>query len=239
MNAKVMAFAISILALIASPVPFFAQHPEPERPPIVDPIHEETLRTYFDEIHFVSWNRKMWDFQFQKQKQQLPPWYPLSVWKETTDTIESMDIVPIALPVYQKYVSDETGRRMIKVFATPQGQAMAAKMFADQGRLQEAGENANDAYTQALAADRAREDMAVSKLFSSLTPADQREIAAFVRSPDWKRMDTDGPVISRAMSDALLEKQKEIVHAVSMKHHDELVAAKRAYEAEHGTSPSK
>lgn len=215
----------------------FAQQTGAVQTSINDPIREETLRTYFDEIHFVSWNRKMWELQFQKQKQQLPPWYPVSVWKETTDTIEAMDIVPIALPVYQKYISETTGRHMIKLFATKQGQATAAKMFAEQGRLQAAGENADDAYTETLAAARANEDATVAKMFAALTPADQKELAVFVKSTEWMRADADGPAISKEMSVALLERQKEIVHEVAIKHHDELVAAKRAYDAEHGTHP--
>ena len=94
------------------------------------PVQLETLQTYFDEVHYGSWLRRMWSAGCVDQAKQLPPWYPPTVWEAIVKAGLNMNLVGVALPVYQKYMSEEVAQHAIKLFATDEGQKMAAQMFA-------------------------------------------------------------------------------------------------------------
>lgn len=203
------------------------------------PVRLETLRTYFDEIHYGSWLRRIWAEGYVRQGKELPAWYPQAVWDAIVKGELSMDLAEVALPVYQKYMSEEAAQHAIKLFATDEGQKMAAQMFAKQEAARAAGESANDAYADALAQERTVENAKVHEMLATVTPADRREMATFMHSQDWLQIQTNATRISQELSEAQLAKQKEIMHAITEAHKDELIAARKAYQAQHGADSVK
>jgi hypothetical protein len=202
--------------------------------PPANPVTQETLQTYFEEIHYGSWLRGMWASGYAGQKKELPAWYPPAVWDEIVKAELNMDLAVVALPVYQKYMSEEAAQHAIKLFATDEGQKMAAQMFAGQEQARAAGENANDAYTQALLQERAVEDGKVRQMVATVSPEDRREMMTFLHSAEWKQVQANASLIARELNDAETAKQKEIMHTMTELHRDELIAARKAYAAQHG-----
>lgn len=75
----------------------------------------------------------------------------------TVKSVEDIDVVDIALPVYQKYFSEEDAQKIIRLFVTPQGQAMIKKVFDDSIQHESEGDSAMEARRKALAAQRDQE----------------------------------------------------------------------------------
>ena len=198
-----------------------------------DPVHLETLRTYFDEIHYGSWLRGTWARGYAEQKKQLPAWYPPVVWDEIVKAELNMDLAAVALPVYEKYMSEQACQHAIKLFATDEGQKMAAQMFAAQDKARAQGSDANSAYEQALDQQRATENEKVHAMLATVTPADRQNMNAFIRSPEWLQVANNGAQIAKELSDVELAKQEVIMHEQTQVHHDELVAARRAATTQH------
>jgi hypothetical protein len=201
-----------------------------------DPVQLETLRTYFDEIHYGSWLRRTWAAGYAEQKKQLPAWYPQAVWDEIVKAELGMDLAAVALPVYQKYMSEQAGRYAIKLFATDDGQKLAAKMFAAQDKARATGASANDAYEQALDGEIANENITVRQMLATVTPEDRRKMGEFMHSQEWMQVAGNAVEISRELSDAELAQQKTIMHEQTERHRDELLAARKAYSAGNGAS---
>ena len=219
--------AICLTALL-SPMVLRAQAPAVAVVTPTDPVHLETLRTYFDEIHYGSWIRRTWAAGYAEQKKQLPAWYPTAVWDEIVKAELNMDLAAVALPVYQKYMSEDACQHAIKLFATDEGQKMAAQMFAAQDKARAEGASANSAYEQALDDQRASENQKVHAMLATVTPEDRKNMNAFMHSQAWLQVATNGAQIAKELSDAELVKQGEIMHEQTQVHHDELVAARKA-----------
>ena len=58
----------------------------------------------------------------------MPAWFPRSVWTEIENRIEAIDIVPVALPIYQKYVDQDQAAAVILLLDGPTGQEIAIAM---------------------------------------------------------------------------------------------------------------
>ena len=206
--------------------------------PPVHPITEATLRQYFDACHFASRNREMLEMQFEKQRQELPAWYPADVWAETVQAVEDIDVVPIALPVYQKYYSEEVGHLAIRLFVTPDGQTMIKRVYDNVAHNEAAGDSSDEARRKALAAERALEDFRVHKMLDSLTPKEEQQAEAFVQSAEWHRLNALSGQIAHEFSVAYIAKQNQVAHEVAEKHNPEITKAIDDYKAAHpGASP--
>jgi hypothetical protein len=205
--------------------------------PPANPISAQTLQRYFDVCHFVLRNREQIDIQFAAQKKTLPAWYPLDVWEETVRSVEEIDVTPVALPVYQRYFSEEAGQNAIRLFLTPGGQAMVNKVYDQTAQAENAGDPALDAHLKAVARAKADEDAKVHQMMASMTPKDRRETEIFVHSAQWNRLNALGPQISKEFSEVYLEAQKKVVEEVTERRHEELVKARQDYRAAHPVAP--
>lgn len=197
------------------------------------PITEQTLRTYFEVCHFALYNRRNLETQFQLQQQELPPWYPPDVWSETVKAVEAIDVVPIALPVYQKYFSEQAGVKAIRLFVTPQAQAVIKNLYEKELELMAAGDPAHVARSKALLAEREHEDATVRQILHSLTPKEKSEMYAFVRSPEWQRLNSLGDRIRREYNIPYVAEQQRVEREIAIRHKDELENARRQYETAH------
>jgi hypothetical protein len=202
------------------------------RPP-EHPATEATLQRYFEVCHFVAHNREGMEKQFEMQQKQLPPWYPADVWNETVSAVLDLDAVAIAIPVYQKYYSEEGTQNAIYLFLTPDGQAMLKKVYGETIQEEAAGDSAVEARRKALVDERAHEDSDIRKMLQSMTPQEQRAVTAFVHSAEWKRMNDLSPQLYQEFNTVYVAEQQAVVHEISTKHRDELMKALRDYKAAH------
>ena len=197
------------------------------------PVTEGTLRTFFEVCHTPLKNREVLEQQFAKQRQALPPWYPPDVWNETVKSIENIDIVEVALPIYQKYDSEDLILHATRLFVTPEGQAVIKKTYDMEMKSIASGDNAADAQQKALVEESSEEDATVRALLRALTPQQRRETAAFVQSAAWKRMNSLYAQVEQEFNTAYLARQHEVAQQVAEAHKPQLQAAFRAYRAAH------
>lgn len=230
-----LVFALLLIGVASAPCPgqSAGQGTSSQPAPPTHPVDEATLREYFEVCHFAVNNREALDKQFQSQQKQLPPWYPPIVWDELVKSVEDIDVVPIALPVYQKYWSEEAMRIAIRVFATPAGQAMVKKVFSDDMEHENSGDSALDARRKTLIDVESQEDAEAHKILNSMTPAESAEAEAFMRSPEWRRLNSLSAQIAQEYSTAYLAKQNEVARAVIAGHQAELQTAFQDYQSAH------
>jgi hypothetical protein len=208
-------------------------------PANLHPATDATLRRYFEVCHFAVRNREGLEKQFEQQQKTLPPWYPADLWTETVAAVMDIDVVEVSIPVYKRFYSEEGTQSAIKLFVTPAGQKMVNQFHDKTLEEVSAGDPIAEARRKALADLKAKEDAEIHEMLSSMTPKEEQQVAAFVHSEEWKRMNGLSDQVYKAFNVAYLARQKEVMHAVALKHQDELVKSLREYKAAHpGYDPS-
>jgi hypothetical protein len=197
------------------------------------PATESTLRRYFEVSHFEVRNREGLETQLEVQQKTLPLWYPADVWADTVDGVLAIDALSIAMPIYQRYFSEEGTQNAIRLFVTPAGQEMLNKMYSTAKKDEVAGDSATEARRKALDDEQTRQNEDGRKILDSMTAKDKQEVLAFSRSAEWKRMNAVSDEMYKEFNAAYLVKQKEVVHVSAVKHADELRKALRDYKATH------
>jgi hypothetical protein len=200
------------------------------------PITEEQLRTFFKVTHLLSVNRQLIHEKLEVQRRQMPEWYPQSVWDEIADAVENVDLAAVALPAYQKCISEDDAKFVISFAATPQGQKLAQTFLAKQAEAQQAGMAPVKAYDQARAELARDEDAEVERILSGISPTELRDIES--HSARWQQMQPALRQMRDEMSQAIKAKQVELTRAIAAKHRSELVEAKHRYEASQPSAPS-
>jgi Uncharacterized protein conserved in bacteria (DUF2059) len=116
------------------------------------PITEEQLRAFFEVTHFLAGHRQRIHDQLKVFQKQLPEWYPGSVWDEIASSVENIDVIAVALPVYQRYISEDDAKYLNMFLATPLGQKVAQAVMAKHTeQAQRAGTDPEAAQDQAIA----------------------------------------------------------------------------------------
>lgn len=200
------------------------------------PITEEQLRTFFKVTHFLSVNRQLIHEKLEVQRKQMPEWYPQSVWNEIADAIDNIDLPGVALPVYQKYVSEDDAKFFIRFMATPQGQKLTQSLYTKDTQAIQAGAAPEEAYEQALAELARNEGAEVERILSGMSPKELREIQT--QSAHWQQMQPVMRQMRGEFSQVIVSKQIELARAIAAKRQPELAEAKRGYEAGHPSSPT-
>ena len=186
---------------------------------------------FFKVMHFDSVNRPLIHDKLELQRTHLPEWYPQSVWNEIEDSIENMDWPAVALPVNQKYISEDDAKFLIRFIATPQGQKLVQTVLTKEAQAQHAGAPPEKAYGQAMAELARNEDAEVERVLSGMTPKELREINS--QSAHWEQMQPALRQLREEVGQALAAQQKELARTIAAKHRSELLEAKRGYEASH------
>jgi hypothetical protein len=235
MKAKFISTVLLVALALGVEQKIVAQTTTPSTPAETpaNPVSAKTLRTYFEVCHTPLRNREALDQQFEKQRQALPPWYPPDVWNETVKSVEDIDIVDVALPIYQKYDSEELIQHAIHLFVTPEGQAAVKKVYDMELQHIASGDNAADAQRKALSEESSAEDATVRAMLHSLTPQQRQETAVFIKSPEWRRMNVLYAQIEQEFNAAYLARQHEVTQQVAERHKLQLQTVFRAYHAAH------
>ena len=211
----------------------WAQNIPPAAVPPIHPATEATMRRFFQVCHFVSANREAMEKQFEIQHKTLPSWYPPQMWTDSVQAVEDIDVVSLAVPIYQRYWSEESAQSAIRLFVTPAGQAMTARLYGQEMKFREGGDSPEQARRKAEEAQRATEDAEVHKMLDSLTPQEKLHTEAFIRSEEWARLQRLSPRIAQEFRESYQAKQTEVMAAVAKEHEAELQKAVDAYRAAH------
>jgi len=212
-----------------------ASEPQAIQPP-EHPITEEQLRTYYNVCHIPSLSRQLTHEKMEAQRKQLPDWYPRSVWDEIEEAIDNIDLPKIALPVYQKYVSEDDAEWLIRFTATPQGQKLLQSILTKDTQAQHAGEAPLSARELALAKLARNEGEEVERIVSGMSPKDLRDLES--RSAHLRQMQPVLAQMRKETGQATMDKQVELMKAIVAKYQPELAQAKHSYEANHPSAPN-
>jgi hypothetical protein len=216
-------------------VPRPASEPQAIQPP-EHPISEEQLRTYYNVCHIPSLSRELTHEKMEAQRKQLQAWYPQSVWDEIEDAIDNIDLPKVALPVYQKYVSEDDAKWLIKFMATPQGQRLLQSVLMKDAQAQQAGEAPIPARDQAIASLMRNEGEEVERVVSSMSSKDLRDLES--RSAHLQQMQPVLAQMRKEAGQATMDTQVELMKAIVAKHQSELAEARHSYEASHPPASS-
>jgi hypothetical protein len=197
------------------------------------PITETTLRRYFEACHFDVRNREALEVELEAQRLKLPAWYPKEIWDEIEKSVEEIDVASVALPVYQKYLSEEVGRNAILLFVTPEGQAMIKKVYDTAIQRESFGDSATEARRKALAAVRNKEDAKVHAMLDSMTPEQHRAVEAFVRSTEWQRFNALSGQVTQEFASVYVVKQQLVADQITQDHKADFEKAIREYRLAH------
>ncbi|MGA7290197.1 MAG: hypothetical protein WBX02_18985, partial [Terriglobales bacterium] len=199
------------------------------------PITEEQLRTYYNVCHIPSLSRQLTHEKMEVQRKQLPEWYIQSVWDEIEDAIDDIDLPKVALPVYQKYISEADANFLIRFMATPQGQKMLQSVLTRDVQAQHAGAAPIQARDQALAKLARNEAEEVEHIVSSMSAKDLRDLES--RFGHWQQMQ---PVLAQMRTETgqvTMDEQMKLMKAIVAKHQSELANANHSYETSHPSVP--
>lgn len=197
------------------------------------PVSEEQLRTYFAVCHVSPVSRQLTHEKLEVQRQQLPAWYPQSVWDEIEDAINNIDMPMLALPIYQKYVSETDAKLMIEVFSSPQGQELVRKFLEATVQAQHSGLTPMQARDRAAAMVSHEENERVLNVYNNMTPAERRGAELFSRSSGYQRIQLLLKQIALEFEQATITKQTDLAKAIALKHQAEMTEAKQKYDAGH------
>ena len=229
---------LAVVIVVGSSIAFAQQTsanfpPQAQEPhPPEHPVSEEQLRTYFKVCHIESISLQLTHEKMEQRRKQLPEWYPQLVWDEIEQAVDNIDLPQVALPIYQKYLSEEDAGWLIKFSATPQMQKLIRSILEKDRALQYEGVDPNQARNQAVArVAEEQENAELGRLATLMTPADERELKLRVT-----HLEQMQPLLAQLRSEynqALKDKQTELAKAITSKHAGELSQAKRKFEAEH------
>lgn len=199
------------------------------------PVTEEQLRTFFELTHSLSGHRERIHEQLKVLQKRLPEWYPQSVWDEIASSVEDIDVIAVALPVYQRYISEDDEKYLNRFLATPLGQKVAQAVMAKHEQVQRMGTDSEAAHDKAIA-ELVRDGGAeVERSLSGMSPTELQEARSLIAH--WKQMQPVLRQIQGEVSQALAAKQVELARTIKAKHRAELIEAERSYEANHGSAP--
>jgi hypothetical protein len=210
-----------------------AARKEPDAQPPEHPVTEEQLRTYFAVCHVSGVSRQLTHEHLEAQREQLPPWYPKNVWDEIEDAVDKIDLPAVALPIYQKYLSETDAKMLIELFASPQGQELVKKFLDLNVQAQHAGLTPMQARNEATAALAGPENDAVLAIYKKMTPEEKRGAELFSQSANFKRIQSILQRIAVEFEQATIEKQTDLAKAIAEKHQLEMTEAKRQYDLTH------
>lgn len=203
------------------------------------PITAETLREMFRVTHFVETKKDAVAHSYDVGQAKLPPWYPISVWKEVEDEVLKIDCVEIALPIYRRYFSEEGGKILTRMFATPAGQAMLSAMRLKQKEEIQAGSSPGVAREKMKADALANANVTGPAIYKDMSKKERKEFEAYAQSGEIGRLNKQSDLAAMEFSVEYRDHQRQIANAVVTKHREELVRAKKEYLAVHPESANE
>jgi len=243
MNRKrVIAYCLEAVLLVFSTATHAAgqktepSEPAPPPPEIKAPEHpitENQIRTFFNVCHVVSLNRRLTHEKMELQRKQLPEWYLQHVWDEIEDAVDNIDLPEVALPVYQKYISQDDAAWFIKFLVTPQGQELTRLYFAEVVKAQSAGVAPLDARQKALAELANQEAGEIARILASMSTKEIQDIQTHTAHLEEMKMKFLVGQMQKETAQAIIAKQMELANSIVARHQEEMAKAREKYEASH------
>jgi hypothetical protein len=95
--------------------------------PPAHPITLEQTKEMFQLMHFHETMLSMLHANLQAQRERAP-FVPEDVWQDFETSFGRADFIPVFLPVYRRYLSEEDAARALDFYRTPAGQHVLAVM---------------------------------------------------------------------------------------------------------------
>ncbi|MGD0940444.1 MAG: hypothetical protein ABR905_12110 [Terracidiphilus sp.] len=198
------------------------------------PITLDQLRKLLDELHEVEQTRAITQEEAERQRATLPPWFPKSVWDAVEQKMGSVDIAKVELPIYQRYLTSETGDGLILWFNGPLGQQLAEQVMSRRVAIAETGaQGSKAAQTYIDGATQSDKGIASARL-NQLGPTDRERAIKAVQAltNSWKTMSDD-------LAKLYDEYVNNLVQTELAKHSQELAAAQQAYMRKSSSQPAR
>jgi hypothetical protein len=96
----------------------------PIQPPS-HPVTRQQLEILFQRFGTDEAQKTFIHTVLEAQGSKFPAWFPQSVWSEAIRKVENIDTFSIALPVYQKYLSEDTTKALILFYDGETGGQLA------------------------------------------------------------------------------------------------------------------
>jgi hypothetical protein len=96
----------------------------PIQPP-AHPITRQQLEMLFQRFGTDEAQKTFIHDTLEARRSKFPAWFPQSVWSEAIRKVETIDTISIALPVYQKYLSEDTAKTLILFYDGDTGGQLA------------------------------------------------------------------------------------------------------------------
>jgi len=226
------AVVANVGAAQAVPTPPPAAVPPAQTPP-ESPITLDQFRNLLDELHEVEQTRTLTKEEAERQRAALPPWFPKSVWDAVEQKVGTVDIAKVELPIYQRYLTSETGDGLILWFNGPLGQKLAEQVMSRRVAIAETGAQGSKAAQRYIDGVTQGDQGIAAMRLNQLGPADRERAVKAVQAltNSWK-----------AMSDDLAKSYNEYVNSLVQtelaKHSQELAAAQQAYMRKSSSHPA-
>ena len=204
------------------------------------PLTEDGLRAWLVSGGVLESNQRLIHEQFSQQRMQLPPWWPSDVADQEEAAVQSVDMVPVALPFYQFCMTEREVRLIVKFSGTTAGKRVTSSAVGTHERAAGSGSSATDAQESGeQAADVTVKNLSAKEkhdAVAALTPQ-ERAFDATHFTPD--RMSIYKKCTDSAYAQTVAEAgklQMAAVEAVIEKNRPALVAARTAWMKDHPQS---
>ena len=167
--------------------------------------------------------KKLMHESLEAKRKTMPAWFPSAVWNDVEDKVEGVDLVEVALPVYQKYVSQEQADAVLLLLQGPTGEQIVQRKLDRALSALHSGARGSAADEQAMVAGAAGGDLALwTKRIKELTPEQQERISPLFKGlmNVWKQIDDEQDVL-------YIKKTNEVFRAVINAHKPEIQDAMR------------
>lgn len=202
--------------------PATSQEPSPA-PPQEHPITMEQLHAMLEGMGTIEAQKVLMHESLEAKHKTMPAWFPADVWKDLETRVEGVDVVEVALPVYQKYVSQEQADTVILLLQGPTGKEIQRRTLERVMTALHSGASGSKADEQATAAGNAGGDGVLwQRRINELTLAQREQIAPLFLALQkiWKQIDDEQDVIYR-------KKTNEVFSTVLNEHLVEIQLAQR------------
>jgi hypothetical protein len=195
----------------------------PIQPP-AHPITEQQLKLLFDEFGSAEAQKEFVRDTLGGARSRLPTWFPQSVWAEAVRDIENLDTFSIALPVYQKYLSEDNASKLILFYDGDTGRQLARAWTAHARQAMDQG------YRGGNAALQAEDSMGKDQDVDALTRKRMSELGSERGNSCLDALQIFNQYIARINNEKnaiYMTKVQEIARRVAAEHKAELDAAQR------------
>jgi hypothetical protein len=87
-------------------------------------ITRAQLGAYFEESSLLTEQKQRLQAQLEASRRKVPAWMPRDVWSDFQRRVMTIDPVQMALPVYQRYFSEEDVAAFLLLYDGPTGHAL-------------------------------------------------------------------------------------------------------------------